>query len=100
MNCPICNDNLIPVKLSPGTVTHEHQTGCAFVWNDLTVPQIEVLHDAALGAALRRMPPGTILFCHESDEWGMDNNRGKSIAVQEKTPEAVMIAAGLMKGEK
>ena len=55
--------------------------------------------DAALGAAVRRMPPGTILFCHESDEWGMDNNRGKSIAVQEKTPEAVMIAAGLMKGE-
>ena len=54
MKCPICNDSLVPVKLSPGTVTHEHQTGCAFAWNDLTVPQIEVLRDAALGAAVQK----------------------------------------------
>lgn len=51
MKCPICNDNLVPVKHDKGVFTHEYQTACAFVWNDLTAPQIKVLRDAAIGEA-------------------------------------------------
>ena len=110
MKCPICNDNLVPVKLSPGTFTHEYQTDCAFVWNDLTVPQIEVLRDAALGAAVRRMPNDHVLQRSDwqgKEKWFLsgyecpDGCRGElRTRGRGDTPEAALIAAGLMKGEK
>lgn len=102
MKCPICNDNLVPVKLSPGTFTHEYQTDCAFVWNDLTVPQIEVLRDAALGAAVRRLESAGLW----SDVYGWAvlsdglPGCGKRRISHGPTPEAALIAAGLMKGEE
>ena len=99
MKCPICNDSLVPVKLSPGTVTHEHQTGCAFVWNDLTGPQIEVLQRAALGAAVRRIPEGAMLW-HSEDTWYLHPKDTPAAPMgQGDTPEAALIVAGLMKGE-
>lgn len=54
MQCPICNDTLVTPKLSPGCLTHQHQTRCPFVWNDLTEEQMDVLRDAALGRAVRK----------------------------------------------
>ena len=55
--------------------------------------------DAALGAAVRRMPPDHKLFNGNELGWFVDNGNDR-FAGEGDTPEAAMIAAGLMKGEE
>ena len=55
--------------------------------------------DAALGAAVRRMPEGAMLW-HSEDTWYLHPQDTPAAPMgQGDTPEAAMIAAGLMKGE-
>lgn len=60
IKCPLCGDIMVRPQISPGCLTHQHQMRCPFVWNDLTEEQMEVLHDAALGRAVRKMKLGEI----------------------------------------
>lgn len=56
MKCPLCNDNLLPTRLNNGLYAHEYQTACAFVCEELSEIQIEVLRDAALGRVVSQLP--------------------------------------------
>jgi hypothetical protein len=42
------------------------------------------------------MKDGCALFRHGPNEWGVDNCEWNSICTDESTPEAALIAAGLM----
>ena len=98
MKCPLCGDNMVTPKLSPGCLTHQHQTRCPFVWNDLTAEQMEVLRDAALGRAVRNFREGMALF-RQNPEWAFRQGYSGDI-IRCDTPEAALQAAGLMEVEK
>ena len=98
MKCPLCNDTLLPTKHNNGVYAHEYQTRCPFVWNDLTEEQIEVLRDAALGRALRRMPKGAGIVHLLSGGWA--DYEGLRFGETVASVDAALQAAGLMEVEK
>ena len=101
IKCPLCGDLMVTPKLSPGCLTHQHQTRCPFVWNDLTEEQMEVLRDAALGRAVRRMPAWTFIY-QNSVGWfcGTEMSQGtRTYGPKADTPEAALKAAGLTEVE-
>jgi len=89
---------MVTPKLSPGCLTHEHQTQCPFVWNDLTEEQMDVLRDAALVRAVRNFREGMALF-RQNPEWAFRQGYSGNI-VRRDTLEDVLKAAGLMEVEK
>ena len=97
IKCPLCGDTMVKPKLSPGCWTHQHQTRCPFVWNDLTEEQMDVLRDAALGRAVRTFKDhqgirksGPYFVCQDYDG---DYDECD-------TPKAALQAAGLWEVEK
>ena len=99
IKCPLCGDLMVTPKLSPGCLTHQHQTRCPFVWNDLTEEQMEVLRDAALGRAVRKMPVTAMLWRSETT-WYLHPENGPCLPMGSgDTPEAALKAAGLTEVE-
>lgn len=98
IKCPLCGDSMVRPQLSPSCLTHQHQTRCPFVWNDLTEEQMEVLRDAALGRAVRKMPVDGYML-RVANGWQADAGIVPDIA-EGDTPEAALQAAGLMEVEK
>ena len=102
MKCPLCGDTLLPTRRGSGLYAHEYQTACAFVCEELSEIQIEVLRDAALGRAVRRLPKDRGIS-HSSGldapegwhVWGITRVIGSGVS-----PEAALEAAGLMEVEK
>ena len=102
IKCPLCGDVMVRPKLSPGCLTHQYQTRCPFVWNDLTEEQMEVLRAAALGRAVRSMTAWMFLY-QNSIGWfcGTEMSHGtREYGERHDTPEAALKAAGLMEGEE
>ena len=98
IKCPLCGDSMVRPKLNPCCLTHQHQTQCPFVWNDLTEEQMKVLFDAALGRAVRRMPEGSQIM--RSYDGSFYAGKYSGLPLQGVSPEAAMKAAGLMEGEE
>ena len=100
IKCPLCGDSMVSPKLDPSCLTHQHQTRCPFVWNDLTEEQMEVLRDAALGRAVRKIPDMAKLW-HAEVRWYLHPGDAPCLPLGTgSTPEAALVAAGLMKGEE